>query len=79
MDTIEGAGNGSVFAEISKSSFKELDFAIPSPSKIEQFDRSAESIFSKIRQNSIIIQKLTLMRDTLLPKLLSGEARVKMK
>ena len=33
--------------------------------------------FNKIKENSKQIQTLTQLRDTLLPKLMSGEVRVK--
>lgn len=78
METIENAGNGSVFQEISKSSFKGLEIVIPPNSKLKHFDNEIKPIFQKIRSNQKQIRTLTQLRDTLLPKLMSGEVRVKM-
>lgn len=77
METIENAGNGSVFQEISKSTFKELTLKVPSIIKLEQFEKAIEGYMDKIKNNCIQIQTLTTLRDTLLPKLMSGEVRVK--
>ena len=78
MGTIENAGNGSVFQEISKTSFKGLEIVIPSREKLNKFDDEIEPVFQKIKSNQTQIRTLTQTRDTLLPKLMSGEVRVKM-
>ena len=77
MEMIENAGNGSVFQEISKSAFRTLDFLIPPKEKLKHFDKEIESLFQKIKSNTQQIRTLTQLRDTLLPKLMSGEIRVK--
>lgn len=77
LETIVNAANGSVFLEISKSSFKELDITIPPIQKLELFDKEIGPLFQKIKSNTIQIRTLTKLRDTLLPKLMSGEVRVK--
>lgn len=76
METIISAANGSVFLEISKSVFKELDITIPPAEKIKMFDKQIGYMFNKIKSNTIQIHKLIQLRDTLLPKLMSGEVRV---
>ena len=78
METIENAGNGSVFQEISKTSFKSLEITIPSKERLNHFDKEVEPIFQKIKSNQIQIRTLTQTRDSLLPKLMSGEVRVNM-
>lgn len=78
METIENAGNGSVFQEISKTSFKGLEVIVPSKVKLNDFDKEIEPIFQKIKSNQTQIRTLTQTRDTLLPKLMSGEVRVEM-
>mgnify|MGYP001577568212 CR=1 FL=1 len=77
MNKIENAGNGSVFQEISKSSFRSLDFIIPPKDKLKAFDSVVEPLFQKIKSNTLQIRTITRLRDTLLPKLMSGEVRVK--
>lgn len=76
METIENAGNGSVFQEISKTSFKGLEILIPPKEKLNQCDMEIEPVFQKIKSNQSQIRTLIQTRDTLLPKLMSGEVRV---
>jgi len=78
MEDIKNAGNGSTFQEISKSNFKALSLTIPPKQKLEKFDEVISSPFKKIRSNKIQIQTLEKLRNTLLPKLMSGEVRVSM-
>jgi len=44
--------------------------------KIKEFNRLCAMYFLKIKSNQTQIQSLTKMRDTLLPKLMSGEVKV---
>lgn len=76
MDAIKNAGNGSTFEEISKSSFKALGLVIPPKNKLMEFDKAVLPSFEKIRTNKRQIRTLEKLRDTLLPKLMSGEVRV---
>lgn len=60
---------------------KDLDEAIvlvPTIEEIQEMDIIISPILSKTILNNIQIQTLTNLRDTLLPKLISGEVRVKM-
>ncbi|MBK6773184.1 MAG: restriction endonuclease subunit S [Ignavibacteria bacterium] len=50
---------------------------IPPKEKLIEKDKTINSIFEKIKINQIQIRTLTQLRDTLLPKLVSGEVRVK--
>jgi type I restriction enzyme S subunit len=76
LEMIINAANGSVFLEISKSTFKELDFQLPPQNKLGVFDEQIKPIFDKIKSNVYQIRALTQLRDTLLPKLMSGEVRL---
>lgn len=70
-------GNGSVFTNLKTDILKSQNIKIP-PFKIEeQFLNKVNSKFEKIRENTLEIQTLTNLRDTLLPKLISGEVRLK--
>ena len=55
---------------------KEFTIGKPSDEVIQQFNDYLESIESKLIYNSKQIQTLENLRDTLLPKLMSGEVRV---
>ncbi len=68
--------NGSTFLEISKSTFKNLDIILPPQDLYAKFLKKVISFFEKIKNNQIQIRTLEKMRDTLLPKLMSGEVRV---
>lgn len=78
MEYVHSFANGSTFLEISRSVFKTLRFIVPPKEKIEKFQNSIKTKFDKIKSNQIQIQTLEKLRDTLLPKLMSGEVRVKM-
>ena len=56
-----------------------LSYEVPQPPKkiFDSFSEIAEPWFKQIRLNTIENQTLTQLRDTLLPKLISGEVRVK--
>ena len=77
MDFVQSHGNGSTFQEISKSAFRELDINIPDNQTHQKFCSLVLPTFGKIRSNSVQIRTLEKLRDTLLPKLMSGEVRVK--
>ena len=52
-----------------------LTFQKPTNKLIEQFNDEAIHLFQKIKSNTKQIHTLTQLRDTLLPKLMSGEVR----
>ena len=68
--------NGSTFQEISKKNFRPIPFLVPGKGILEAFNEQAEAIYSRILLTSEQTDALTRLRDTLLPKLLSGELRV---
>jgi type I restriction enzyme S subunit len=61
------------------SSIDYLSFVFPPKEKINEYDKFFEPIYNKILHNKAQIQTLEKLRDTLLPKLMSGEIRVKLK
>ncbi len=73
MDSVKSKANGSTFQEISKSNFREIETIVPSSEILKQFDKLVNPIFGKIVENVFQIQSLTQIRDTLLPKLMSGK------
>ena len=76
MELIKNSGNGSVFQEISTASFRERPFVWPPEPRLKEFNDRCIKWFSKIKLNTKQIQTLENLRDTLLPKLMSGEVRV---
>lgn len=68
--------NGAVQAKLNQANLKRIPF-IKAPIAVhEAFDRYIASWFNTIRTQSNESQTLTTLRDTLLPKLMSGELRV---
>ncbi len=76
METIIERANGSTFLEISKKNFKPIPFLSPSEEALSFFNAQAESIHRKIANGVSNTNQLTNLRDTLLPKLISGEIRI---
>lgn len=70
--------SGTVFGSITKDDFKRFENVIPSFDLIGKFQVAAKPIDEKIFSNTNQIRTLAQLRDTLLPKLMSGEVRVKM-
>lgn len=69
--------HGSVFDTITRDTFKSINIAIPNPQAIELFEQTVTPLFNRILFNRHESQTLTTIRDRLLPKLMSGEVRVK--
>lgn len=67
---------GTVFGSISKSDFESLAITIPNPKLVTKFETEAKPINDKVIKNCAQIRTLKKFRDTLLPKLISGEVRV---
>jgi type I restriction enzyme S subunit len=67
---------GTVFGAINKKQFEALDFIEPTRDLINTYERSIGRLDDKIRSNLEDSRTLAQLRDTLLPKLISGELRV---
>lgn len=67
---------GTVFGSISKKDFQEMEITIPPKELVVKFQNEAKPIDGKIISNCTQIRTLTALRDTLLPKLMSGEVKV---
>ncbi|MFY4808567.1 restriction endonuclease subunit S [Aliarcobacter butzleri] len=68
---------GSVQPSIKVTHLAKIDFVKPDDEILKKFDEQMMSISTKIIVNSQQIKTLENLRDRLLPKLLSGEVRVK--
>jgi type I restriction enzyme S subunit len=75
MRIVENAANGSTFLEISKTSFRNINCIIPEKNILNKFDNLVNPLFQKTLSNLLQIQTLKQTRDTLLPKLMSGQIR----
>ena len=68
--------HGTVFDTITTETFKTLDCIFPTPQITAAFDKLVEPLLGQIRANLHQSRTLATLRDTLLPKLLSGELSV---
>jgi type I restriction enzyme S subunit len=76
MEAIVGNANGSTFQEISKSNFRPLRVVVPSDLVLTSFTRATGSLYRQLAENERESRSLAQLRDTLLPKLISGELRI---
>jgi type I restriction enzyme S subunit len=66
----------SIVTAINSAMIKEMEILIPDEFTMNAFKNETEPLFNKIKTNQTQIGTLTALRDTLLPKLMSGEVRV---
>lgn len=71
-----GGSGGSVFHNLSKSGFEELKVLLVSEDLAQRFDEIVEPLITNILKNQRQSETLTQLRDTLLPRLISGQLRL---
>ena len=71
-----GGASGTAIRHTSPTSICNYSFRMPPKSKILEFETFVNGLEAKNKKNQIQIRILTALRDTLLPKLMSGEVRV---
>lgn len=69
-------GEGTVFGSINRNSLNEMPLLIPSSEKLDEFEMLVAPMDAAIRNNYDEICRLEQLRDSLLPKLMSGELDV---
>ena len=68
---------GTTVLHLSKDAVTSFRFALPSRSLVKRFTQYVDSLRSRIHVNESAVASLTHLRDTLLPKLISGEMRMR--
>ncbi|WP_417861373.1 restriction endonuclease subunit S [Winogradskyella sediminis] len=68
---------GAVQLKINKENLKTLEFIVPKEKDLKIFEGLIIPLYKKIKQIELENQTLTKLRNTLLPKLISGEVRLK--
>lgn len=68
----------SIVTSINTALIKSIEVAVPNSQLMSDFTEIVQGFFNKVRCNQNQIQTLQNLRDTLLPKLMSGEVRVKL-
>ena len=64
---------GSVIPHLYQKDFTEFEFQLPSPDDMKTFDDTPAAMFSMVFSNLNENERLIHLRDSLLPKLMSGE------
>lgn len=73
---IENKSTGSTFKEASGSLMKSLKVIMPEQKVFEDFETIVSPLFARIESLEKKSSRLSLLRDTLLPRLMSGELEV---
>ena len=76
MDNIKGRANGSTFMEISKKAFRPIPAVEPPSTVVQAFVDVADALFLRLVENEKQAQTLANLRDTMLPRLISGQLRI---
>lgn len=76
MKKIENSSNGTIFKNLNQRILGALNFAMPSEKILLKYNNLSEIIIEQISMKTKENERLEKLRDTLLPKLMSGEIRV---
>ena len=66
-------GEGTVFGSVGRDTLRGMLITIPPSSVISDFEMNISKIDSRIKTNELESQRLASLRDTLFPRLMSGE------
>ncbi len=73
---IDAIITGAVQPKVSQANLKDIDVVIPPEQVVNEFSAAIKGLFDMYRTTVSETQKLAALRDTLLPKLMSGEIDV---
>lgn len=71
------AGKATTMGHIQRKHLTDAKVAVPPPDVMEKFDSIITPLFEQVINNALQSKALAKLRDTLLPKLISGELRIK--
>lgn len=76
LEIKNGLSTGTLMAGISNSTIRSAKYLIPPHDLLIKFNEKVSGIFEQIRNNDLENERLTKLRDTLLPELLNGKIDV---
>ena len=76
IEHLKAMAHGSVFSTITRQTFEAVRAVLPPGNMLQQFEKNAASLLEPILGNVNSAHSLAQLRDTLLPKLISGELRI---
>ncbi len=77
LDYIKDISSGSTFAEISKKVFRPIPVLVPAESALSVFECAVRPLYDRVVANERETESLAQTRDLLLPKLISGQIRLR--
>jgi restriction endonuclease S subunit len=76
VDQLKQRAHGSVFDTITQETFSGILVCYPTIAVVQCFDKFIEPLMLKIRENLLLSNNLGSLRDTLIPRLISGQIRL---
>jgi restriction endonuclease S subunit len=76
MAEIKNRAGGGTFAEISKTAFKSIPFVVPDEGILKKYEEISEPILLQLAALTLQNQELIELRDSLLPRLITGELQI---
>lgn len=76
LEDLKSRSHGSVFSTITRQTFDTVYSTLPPTSVIAAFDRAVAPLMNRIKAHLQQSSTLTALRDTLLPRLISGQLRI---
>ena len=76
VEQLKAMAHGSVFSTITRQTFEAVPVVLPPGNALHHFERSAAGLLDPILGNVKETRTLAQLRDTLLPKLISGDLRI---
>ncbi len=76
MDDIKQRASGTTFAEISKKNFKIIPIIVPDNCLVKEYTKIVSGLYEKITEALNETKSLSETRDSLLPRLLSGNVEL---
>lgn len=73
---LKSLNSGSAVPSLNRNNVHNMPVGIPQETVVTAYDKLASPIFEKIQSINTENQTLATLRDTLLPRLMSGELRV---
>ena len=76
VESLRQRSHGSVFDTITRETLAGVFVVYPTVEVIKAFEMTLQPLMEKIRENIVLSTSLTDLRDTLLPRLISGKLRL---
>ncbi|SNX75044.1 type I restriction modification DNA specificity protein [Cereibacter ovatus] len=77
VSQLQAMAHGSVFSTITRQTFESLSLPMPTDKILRAFEDAVSPLFDKILANVLESRTLAQTRDLLLPRLMSGEIRIR--